>query len=301
MRVVSASASTDPDAPSPSTDPDTKSPSLAFVVPTRNDEKNLPRLLRSLLAQGVRPSDVVIADGVSTDHTLEVAQRFGALFFSDPAGRGARINAAVRRFRPAYVIVLDADMEAGPGLVEELCALAGMAECLVIKEKSVAVNALSAARAFERELFHGDRSIEAARGCSSRLFWQAGGYPTDMEGVEEWVFGRTLAALVPPVHTVGYVLHHELQLTPAVVLRKYFVYGKGYYHLLKRDVRMFAEHANPARESVRAHWRTLARYPTKTGMLAVFKAMVYCAGLCGLAFAAVSDVAKSLRRLPQKP
>lgn len=58
-----------------------KSPSaegLSLIIPARNEEENLPTLLRSLAAQSVRPGEIIVVDDASTDHTAEVARQNGA-------------------------------------------------------------------------------------------------------------------------------------------------------------------------------------------------------------------------------
>ena len=42
----------------------------------RNEAHNLPRLLESVMAQTVRPADIVIADGGSTNGTQEIARSY---------------------------------------------------------------------------------------------------------------------------------------------------------------------------------------------------------------------------------
>jgi glycosyltransferase involved in cell wall biosynthesis len=52
------------------------SPLLSFLVPIRNSEKVLPRLLDSLLAQDFSDFEIIVSDNASTDRTSEVAQAY---------------------------------------------------------------------------------------------------------------------------------------------------------------------------------------------------------------------------------
>jgi len=50
----------------------------SVLIPARNEEHNLPALLRSLASQPVRPREVLIVDDSSTDRTAELARQLGA-------------------------------------------------------------------------------------------------------------------------------------------------------------------------------------------------------------------------------
>lgn len=50
---------------------------LSLIIPARNEEGNLPQLLRSLAAQSVRPRETIVVDDASTDRTAEVARQYG--------------------------------------------------------------------------------------------------------------------------------------------------------------------------------------------------------------------------------
>jgi 4,4'-diaponeurosporenoate glycosyltransferase len=51
---------------------------LSVIIPARNEESNLPKLLRSLTSQSVRPKEIILVDDASSDHTAEVARQNGA-------------------------------------------------------------------------------------------------------------------------------------------------------------------------------------------------------------------------------
>ncbi|MBN2310979.1 MAG: glycosyltransferase [Candidatus Hydrogenedentes bacterium] len=53
-------------------------PSLSVIIPARDEEGNLPRLLASLLSQDVAPAEIIVVDDGSTDRTAEVAREGGA-------------------------------------------------------------------------------------------------------------------------------------------------------------------------------------------------------------------------------
>lgn len=64
---------------------------LSIIVPARNEEQNLPTLLRSIAAQSLRPREVIVVNDASTDRTAEVARQAGAVVLdSQPLPEGWR-------------------------------------------------------------------------------------------------------------------------------------------------------------------------------------------------------------------
>src|ERR1700738_261535 len=61
-----------------SADPGARLRSISIVIPARNEERNLPRLLKSLWQPEPHPQEVVVVDDASTDATAFVAAKLGA-------------------------------------------------------------------------------------------------------------------------------------------------------------------------------------------------------------------------------
>jgi 4,4'-diaponeurosporenoate glycosyltransferase len=51
---------------------------LSIIIPARNEERNLQRLLKSIRSQGIEPLETIVVDDNSEDRTGEVAREFGA-------------------------------------------------------------------------------------------------------------------------------------------------------------------------------------------------------------------------------
>jgi len=271
---------------------------ILLIIRTLNDERQIARAITSYLREGFSPEEIMLADCASSDNTVKIAQTLGVRAYIDPVWSSAeRTNRTVAKYGQDFFAILEDDMEAVPGIGEERRTLvSGGAECIIIPEESVpAQTTLSRARAFERSLFAGDATIEAARGFSKRLWDDCGGF-TGPPGVDDWVLGMEAARRVPPVHMKCGVLHHELPLTAMMTLKKYsdVGFGHGFLWLLKKDPKAFLTHGNPIRPAIRQNALLLLRRPKDTAGLIAFKSLVYMGGIIALTRAVLDDLKSRL-------
>ena len=94
--------------------------SLSVCVITLNEERNLPRALRSV--QGIA-DEIVVVDSGSGDHTKEIAREFGAKIIEHAwSDFAAQKNFAAGAATNDWVLSLDADEELSPELRGSLLA-----------------------------------------------------------------------------------------------------------------------------------------------------------------------------------
>ena len=90
---------------------------LTIVIPAKNEEKLLPRLLNSLVSQDycrMATTNLLIADAGSTDRTVEIAQSYRSRLQVSiiPGGLpSVGRNAGARLAHSRYLLFLDADIE----------------------------------------------------------------------------------------------------------------------------------------------------------------------------------------------
>ena len=51
---------------------------LSIIIPAKNEEKNLKKLLPSIASQSFQDFEIILADDYSDDKTGEIARKFGA-------------------------------------------------------------------------------------------------------------------------------------------------------------------------------------------------------------------------------
>lgn len=89
-----------------------------MVIPTLNEAPRLPRLLQDLTALTVE-HQIIIADGGSSDGTIEAAVAQGCSTVSSPPGRGRQLRAGIAESRSDWLLVLHADVRLSPEALHE--------------------------------------------------------------------------------------------------------------------------------------------------------------------------------------
>ena len=89
---------------------------ISVIVPTLNEEKYLPRCLRSLVNQAWdRPFEILVVDGGSTDQTVRVAKGYADKVLVKPkAPVGAARNLGAKAAKGEILAFIDADTIANP-------------------------------------------------------------------------------------------------------------------------------------------------------------------------------------------
>lgn len=96
---------------------------LSVIIPTLNEATVLPRLLEDLQRQTGVTLDIIVADGGSSDDTVEQATRHRARTLIAPRGRAAQMNAGRREARSDHLLFLHADSRLpSPVLLSEALA-----------------------------------------------------------------------------------------------------------------------------------------------------------------------------------
>ena len=80
---------------------------VSVIIPTRNEEPWVACAVTSAFEAGA--TEVIVADGGSTDRTAALAEKEGALVLSCPAHRARQLNQAARKASGGALIFLHAD------------------------------------------------------------------------------------------------------------------------------------------------------------------------------------------------
>lgn len=104
------------------------STALSVIIPARNEERSLPRLLDSL-RQDISPAQVIVVDDHSTDRTAQLATEFGVQVVSAPSlpaawtGKTWACAQGAAKSEAETLLFVDADTWFAPGALTRIQAL----------------------------------------------------------------------------------------------------------------------------------------------------------------------------------
>jgi len=82
---------------------------LSVIIPTLNEEKNLPRLLKSIKGQNFKSIEIIVADADSKDKTIEIAKSEGVRIVKGGLPSCGR-NQGAKFAKAELLLFLDADV-----------------------------------------------------------------------------------------------------------------------------------------------------------------------------------------------
>lgn len=200
-------------------------PTVSVIVTTKNEQSHIEACLRSIKKQNYSKLEIIVVDNSSKDKTKEISSLYTKNIFDIGPERSAQRNFGARKAKGDFLLFIDADMILSPEVVGE-CVLAGKEfSAVVIPEKSIGKGYWASVKAFERSLYEGDSSIEAARFFSKKVFDEAGGYDEKITGPEDWDLPRRIAKNHKIGRIKSYILHDEGSASLFTLIKKKYYYG----------------------------------------------------------------------------
>ncbi len=95
---------------------DRKTLSISIIIPALNESETLGRCLQRLVS--VRDVEVIVADGGSTDSTIDTARAHGATTLHAAPGKASQMNAGAQKAQGDILLFLHADTELPQGFAD---------------------------------------------------------------------------------------------------------------------------------------------------------------------------------------
>lgn len=167
---------------------------ISVIVPTLNEEVNLPVTLRQLAEHP--DVELLVVDGGSMDRTVEIAQQYTPFVFVTRPGRGGQMNLGARHATGDILLFLHADTFLLPGALEEIQrriigdgAVGGAFDLHIDSPRRLCklVARVASGRSRLLRLPYGDQGLFVWR----QVFEVLGGYP-NVPILEDVAFARRL-------------------------------------------------------------------------------------------------------------
>jgi glycosyltransferase involved in cell wall biosynthesis len=269
---------------------------VSAIVTTKNEELRLGSLLASLKAQTYANLEIIVVDNNSNDATKAIAARFTDKVYNWGPERSAQRNYAVSQAQGRYVLILDADMELAPTVVEDCVKVVRLDptfKALVIPEESFGAGYWAKCKWLERSCYVGDATIEAARFFDKAVFEEFGGYDTKLNAFEDWDLPNRIKQHYKLGRINSFIRHNEGHLKLTTLMRKKRAYAKSLNSYLNKHSQTIVSGQTIyfLRPAFYRNWRHLLKHPLLfAGMVVMLTAETLAAvtGLVSQKFASVN-------------
>lgn len=214
---------------------------VSIIVPCRNEERVIERLLSSVKAQTYPYIETIVVDNNSSDQTKSIAKKFTSYVYNFGPERSAQRNFGAKKARGEYLLFLDADMELTSDVLRDcvrVCNIDKKIGGVVIPEESKTHNFWEKVKAFERFFYNksGDETTDAARFFRKETFVKVGGYDETITGPEDWDLPETIEKRGFNIGRVtSLIYHYERIKSPFDLARKKYYYALTAHRYLKKQ------------------------------------------------------------------
>jgi rSAM/selenodomain-associated transferase 2 len=167
---------------------------ISVIVPVFNEEKNIAVTLAEL--QRLKPDEMILVDGGSSDATRKICQRFGVELYLSRPGRAAQMNFGAQRASGDVLLFLHADTRLPPSAFDDIRAalqdrqvLGGRFDLQLDSPRPLLklIGFMISLRSRLSKVGTGDQAIFVRR----EIFAELSGYP-DIPLMEDVAFSRAL-------------------------------------------------------------------------------------------------------------
>lgn len=242
-----------------------KNPLVSVIVTTKNEEKNIERLLKSIKNQTYNNIETIVVDNPkTTDKTREIAKKFTNNLYLKGSERSIQRNYGAQKSKGDYLIFLDADMEVTTNVVKSCVELAKKTgvKLITIPETTVGDGIIATIRKFEREMYMGDIDYEVPRFFERRAFFEFKGYDPNLTGPEDYDLPYRMRNKYKSERINEYIYHHENNSSLLNLLKKKFYYAsKGASYAEKHPKLIWVQGTILFRSIYLKNWKKFLKHP----------------------------------------
>lgn len=240
-------------------------PTVSVIIPAFNEEKNIERLLVSIKKQKYKRIEIVVVDDASTDNTSTIAREYtDKVFQRKHAERSIQRNFGAKKSSGDYLLFLDADMELTENVVGDCIEFMKGSSfgAITIAERTISNTFTGKVRAFEREMYMGDPTVEVARFFPKKIFFEFNGYDPSLTGPEDYDLPYRISQKYKTGRVNSYILHHEEGVGLVRLLKKKYYYAaKGAIYAKKHPELIKTQGNLLFRKAYIKNWKKFVKNP----------------------------------------
>src|SRR2546426_1662694 len=164
-------------------------PLVSVVIPSRNSARTIDDCLRSIILQSYKRIEIIMVDCSSTDSTIEIAQRMGALVISHDGERSVAKNLGAKFANGKYLFFVDADHKLGPEVIAACVKSVDGVDGVLINDQDISKDSrVSRLVASRRKILSYDPLNVAVRFVRRDVFDSVGGFDPGLYAGEDLDF-----------------------------------------------------------------------------------------------------------------
>lgn len=223
----------------------TKNPKISVVIPVKNKEGVIGKCLEAVFSQSVKPFEVIVVDGHSSDKTVEETKKFAVrIFYEDHSTVGGARQVGLENANGEYVAFTDADCIPETNWLEILIKEFGDDVIGVgggrkntgkgIWERSIAIlmnTFVGSASSVQGRLFKEKRFVKSISGCNCvyrrKTLMEIGGFNVALSVNEDTELNRRLTKIGKLLYTPSAVVLHDQSRGLKDFARRMYQFGCG--------------------------------------------------------------------------
>ncbi len=210
-------------------------PKISIIIPTKNEEKNIGRLLKSIVQDreyNTKVIEIIVVDNpTTTDKTPKICQNFKDVKYKTKGPeRSTQRNYGGNIAKGEFLLFLDADMELSKDLLKELLSITHSPNKeigIIIPERIPGDSLYTKARNIEKQIYDNVESVSAIRMLQQNTFRKIKGFDHKLIAHEDWDFHeRAKNTGIEIIKAQSHLKHHEEDIGIVGSIKKKIYYAK---------------------------------------------------------------------------
>jgi len=256
-------------------------PMVSVIIPTLNSEKELSLCLKSLKNQSYDNIEIIIADGYSTDRTVDIGVQYGAKIYQKKCSFTQRRNYGATKANGDIYYHMDSDMILPKNLIKTAVKKINTGyDGVIIPQRFAGKGFFGKCKELEIISSTDSPALKICRFMKKKVFFKINGYDEQLEAGEDWDITQRIENKynLGKIHT--YIIHGWGSYNISKWIRKCYKYGKSIYRYKKKHPTLTKYQWGPAR-LISFNWRLLLKYPHYALGILFIKNLEFISGLLG--------------------